>query len=231
MTDRVVEQDIEVSTATTREQCAHSMSLAFRQTCICLGMSAQALDSWERIHVQSEAAIVSYFSAALLTSTVYTSLLVAASSAGPYNLAFRVPALACFLVLILATACRWRFGHSVYDNMVFRAAFMVAAPCSGIVSTLGYLCPEDSIPFRSSLTYTAVLAALLLSLHVWLAIDPHVVPTQPIQRVSTVIFPTLLKTLKALDACTDLSFLQVLAAEVCHQTSSIPKLTTIMIEA
>ena len=79
----------------------------------------------------------------------------------------------------------------------------------------GYICPMESVPFGSTLYLTTVLVALGWLLCCTAALVPMALPSEPCRRLLSVIFPALMPTLRMMDACTDLSFLRVLAVQVC----------------
>lgn len=200
------------------QQHRRSMGVRFRHLCLSLGMTPHNLDLWEMVHVQSEAAIICYFSGVLISTAMHVCLFLGAPASGPYSYAFKVPSAINTVASVVHFGVRWRWGgwqHNEIGSMYILCEGVLTIPCSFLLLCLGYLCPAEGVPFQSWYIYTAVVAVLLFSMNVWLAADPITQPTKPFERLLPVaIFPSCIRTLRSLDSATDLSFIQVLRTEV-----------------
>lgn len=192
------------------------MSPKFMRACLILGMSSEALDWWQRIHVQSETAMLCYFSAWLLHLAMALCLVLGAPASGPYAYAFRAPGGFVLFSGLVQLVAFWRLGHGAQSDHGPKLWVMwtFTIPCTLTISLLGYLCPPAAIPFQSSLQYTAVLSLMSFGLLLAAACDPAVPAPEPIKSVISIFPSVCIKTLRALDCYTDFSFLRVLGTQV-----------------
>lgn len=208
-----------VDNAAEAEPNGRCMSPKFRSACMRLGMGSEALDWWEKIHVQSEAAIVSYFISGLVECAMYICLFFGAPESGPYSYAFRVPSLTCLLIEVVILVAWWDRGHS-FHGKPHQCLKTLSLPNFLILAILGYLCPIEFSPFQSAIKYTTVLAVLTVSILCTMGLDPEVLAPERIKSLASLVMPVGNKTLKIVDGYTDFSFLQVLAAQVLSLCSS-----------
>lgn len=175
-----------------------------------LGMKADTLHTWEIFHEQSEAAILIFFSALLLETSIYLCLFVGAPTASPYFGLFRVASLVSWLLSLVHVFALWRIGKDDLGVEVLMKPFAI------IFEYVGYLGPPKAIPFHSTVKYTAVLGVHAFAMKVseeWDPLNQSLAPG-PSKGMLSKFWTVVVKTLKALAFYTTLSFLQALASQV-----------------
>lgn len=101
------------------------------------------------------------------------------------------------------------------DTFVFKIAAPPTVFCFTCFMIVGCLCPKESVPFGSFLHFIAVLALLICSLTYAVTLLPVVIPAEQFRGLLAPVVASLMASLRQVDACTDLSFLRVLANQVC----------------
>lgn len=197
------------------EQHERHMSVWLRSSCLRLGMNTAAVDMWARLHVQSELAMIVYLVAEATILCMYVYMLYGAGGSGALVYYFRVP-MAVSLgshALLFCYCCRSDTSRD-RKSAVCKAVLLICVLSFDFFVMLAYLCPIDLVPFGSSLRFTFVLAVLALCLHLQLVLIPPHMPSKPIRSVLSLCISALVITLRSVNAVTDLSVLQVLAALV-----------------
>ena len=179
-----------------------------------LGMTSGALDAWEKSHEQTEAAIVVYCIVAVAIISLYAHLLVGAPVVGAYVYAFRLTLPVCLASQVFCFVGIWRYGQPSFDTLAFRTSSPLVTVCLICVIVVGHLCPIASVPFASALHFTAVCALLSWLMNLVVALVPFALSPEPCRRLVSVVFPALMSTVRTMDACTDFTFLRVLAVQV-----------------
>ena len=192
------------------------MRSKFLMRCMKWGMRERAVEVWEKLHVQTEAAIVMWFTLSLVSIVLYAYLLVAGTPrGGMYTYIFRAPLCVCCLQQSFNSCGVWRYGQSFMDTFVFKIAVPPTVFCFICFMVVGCLCPKESVPFGSFLHFIAVLALLICSLTYAVTLLPVVIPAERFRGLLAPAVASLMASLRQVDACTDLSFLRVLADQVC----------------
>lgn len=179
-----------------------------------LGMTPGALDAWEKTHEQTEAAIIIWFLFVVAGTGLYAYLFVGAPAVGTYAYVFRVSAGLCTVNQGITGLGVWRYGQPYLDTLVYKLCAPLVTPSLMCLMIVGFVCPVESVPFGSTLHFTAVLALLVWTINCIIPLVPLVLPSEPCRRLVSVVFPSLMSTVRAVDGCTDLSFLRVLGQQV-----------------
>lgn len=186
----------------------------FLMRCQSFGMSQGAIDSWEKLFVQTEAAIVLWVAVVVVTTGLYAYLFVGAPADGIYSHVFRVPLGVVLVNQGFNAIGIWRNGQPFMNGFVAKFMILLSTPCVLLIMVAGYICPMDSVPFDSTLHLTAVLTVLTWLLNCFAAFVPMALPSEPCRQLLSVLFSALMSTIRSIDAATDLSFLRVLAVQV-----------------
>lgn len=197
------------------------MRSKFCTTCQRFGMSECALDAWEKLHDPVEPAVFLFFAQAWASAALYVYLLTGAPADGMNMYLFRVPLIVCLGAHVFHTCGIWCHGQPFYVSN-FSSVGLAETPCLLCVMIAGYLCRLESVPFASTIQFTSVLATLIWLIYLRLAIIPMTLPAEPATNLVCLPLQALLGTLRSVDACTDLSFIRVLAAQVCHHCTRLP---------
>ena len=178
-------------------------------------MSEIALAGWEQVHDPVEPAIVMWSVLVLASMGSYGYMLSGTPVAGAYFYIFRVQ-LAVILGHLALTSCFfWHHGQPYFDTLAFKTTTMASSLCFICVMIVGYLCPLEAVPFGSTVHLTLVLAAIVWMQNVILGLAPMAIPAEPCRKLVLPLMQALPRTLRLMDACTDLSLLRVLAVQVC----------------
>ena len=186
------------------------VSPTFRWWCQALGMSERAVDGWETLHVQAEAAIVWFFGSAAMTVCLLAYMLYGTRHASMYKIALTVLISVCLLTTFVTKSVVWHLGHRFKQTVAYKptlAATMLPFAC---VAVIGNLAPIDEIPFGAPLHFDAVLAVTKFGFAAMSLVMPVAVPRQPNKTLLPLAGKALVITVRMMDACTDLSFVRVL---------------------
>ena len=183
--------------------------------CQRFNMSEDALEAWNKLHVQVEQAILMWITLSLASLALFAYLLAGTPAVGLYAYLLRVPIAWCLVQRAFVVCGVWRYGQPFYGTVAFKITFLPVTPCLLFFSLAGFLSPTESIPFRSTLHFTAVHASLSWTLNCLILTVPLAIPSEPCRRIVYLPVSALMTTLRSIDSLTDLSFLRVLAVLVC----------------
>ena len=146
---------------------------------------------------------------------LYAYLLASIPTAGMNLYVFTVP-IACCLVQQAFVLCGvWRHGQRWYDTVAYKITIPPTTAFILCYTLAGFLYSREVVPFRSTLHFTAVCALMTWLLNCAVLIVPMSLPPEPCRKVVFLPVSAFMTTLRGLDALTDLSFLRVLAVQVC----------------
>lgn len=165
--------------------------------------------------MQVELAIAMWFTISLASLALYSYLLAGAPSVGVSVYVFRVPIAFCLAQRAFVLCGVWRLGQPLYETASFKITLLPTTACVICFALAGFLCSKEAVPFRSTLYFTVVYTLNSWILNCNILIVPMSLPPEPCRKVVFLPVSAFMTTLRGLDALTDLSFLRVLAVQVC----------------
>jgi hypothetical protein len=187
--------------------------------CKCLGMHTSAAHGWTAISMKPRAAICIFFVCiTLCISTLFLNFGIGLlhSSWQPY---LGIALSPFFTMEVVMAALFWRNGPMFAKTKLYALLFLVWLCAGGPVPVLTYLGPPAALPFNSLLTNTLLGGAAILVSNVANKLGrlPMDHPPEPMPNFRFVFFDAYVRTLRVMDALTDMILIRLLATKVAHR--------------
>jgi hypothetical protein len=186
--------------------------------CKCLGMHASAAHGWTVISMKPRAAICIFFfcnTLCIIICFLNFGIGLLQSSWQPYLGIALVP---FFMMEVVIASLFWRNGPMFAKTKLYALLFLVWLCAGGPVPVLTYLGPPAALPFNSLLTNTLLGGAAILFSNVANKLGrlPMDHPPEPMPNFRFVFFDAYVRTLRVMDALTDMILVRLLATKVVH---------------
>jgi hypothetical protein len=188
--------------------------------CKCLGMHASAVHGWTAMSTKPRAAICIFFfcnTLCIIICFLNFGIGLLHSSWQPYLGIAVVP---FFMMEVLIASLFWRNGPMFAKTKSYSLLFLVWLCAGGPVPVLTYLGPPATLPFNSLLANTLLGGAAILFSNVANKLGrlPMDHPPKPMPNFRFVFFDAYVRTLRVMDALTDMILIRLLATKVVHHT-------------
>jgi hypothetical protein len=188
--------------------------------CKNLRMHASAADGWTAMSMKPRAAVCIFFVSDILCISICFLTFVIGLLHSSWQPFVGISLVPFFTLEFVLTFCFWRNGPMLAKTKFYSLVFFVWLCAGSPIPLLTFLGPPATLPFNSLLASTLLTGATVFASNVVnkLGRVPLDHPPAPMPNFRIVFFDATVRTLRIMDALTDMILIRLLAAKVVHHT-------------